>query len=119
MPSAPAAGEVRPKIRRRLGRLRPDFAPIRHSRDFRLLYAGRASTATGSMICYVAMPYQAYALSHSSLVVGLLTCAEVLPVLLAGLLGGSLADSAERRGLILITQAAATCCIALLIANAM
>jgi len=71
------------------------------------------------MICYVALPYQAYQISHSSLIVGLLSCAELLPVLLAGLLGGALADALERRRLILITQAVALCCTGLLVANAM
>ena len=101
-----------------LSRLRPDVAPIRHSRDFRLLYIGQASSFAGVMICYVALPYQAYRLSHSSLVVGLLSCAELLPVLAAGLIGGTLADALERRGLIIVTQAAAIACIGLLAANA-
>src|SRR6266568_1893983 len=90
-----------------LARLRPDIAPIRHSREFRLLYSGQAASSAGVMICYVALPYQAYQISRSSLVVGLLSCAELLPVLLAGLLGGALADAIERRSLILVTQAAA------------
>lgn len=118
MPSARTPGGVRSKAQLLLRHLRPDTAPLRRSRDFRLLYAGQGGTFGGSMICYVAMPYQAYKLSHSSLVVGLLTCAELVPVLLAGLLGGALADAVERRRLILATQAAATCCLALLIVNA-
>src|SRR6266704_3521864 len=77
-----------------LARLRPDIAPIRHSREFRLLYSGQAASSAGVMICYVALPYQAYQISRSSLVVGLLSCAELLPVLLAGLLGGALACTA-------------------------
>ena len=56
-----------------LARLRPDLAPIRHSRDFRLLYSGEAASSAGVMICYVALPYQAYQISRSSLVVGLLS----------------------------------------------
>jgi len=107
------------KFRRLARRLRPDLAPIRHSRDFRLLYLGQTGSAAGSMICYVALPYQAYQLSRSSLIVGLLSCAELVPVLLAGLLGGALADAVERRRLILITQGAATCCAAALVANAL
>lgn len=106
------------KLARLLRQLRPDLAPFRHSRDFRLLYTGEASSSTGAMICYVAMPYQAYALTHSSLFVGLLSCAELVPLLCAGLLGGTLADAVERRRLILATQAAATAGIAGLIANA-
>ncbi len=99
-------------------RLTPDLAPVKHSRDFRLLYLGQAGVSAGTMICYVAMPYQAYQLTHSSLIVGLLSCAELIPVLLAGLLGGALADAIERRRLILVTQAAAIACIGGLIANA-
>src|SRR5260221_4298474 len=90
-----------------LSRIRPDVAPIRHARQLRLLYLDQAGSSAGVMICYVALPYQAYQISHSSLVVGLLSCAELLPVLLAGLLGGALADALERRRLILITQAVA------------
>jgi MFS family permease len=92
---------------------------MRHSRDFRLLYLGQAGSSAGVIICYVALPYQAYRLSGSSLVVGLLSCAELLPLLLAGLLGGALADAIERRRLILITQGAATGCTAMLVANAL
>ena len=35
----------------------------------------------GSMVTYVALPYQVYALTHSSLAVGLLGLAELLPLL--------------------------------------
>jgi MFS family permease len=71
------------------------------------------------MICYVALPFQAYLISRSSLVVGLLSCAELIPVLLAGLIGGALADALERRRLILITQAVAVGCAGLLVANSL
>lgn len=67
------------------------------------------------MICYVALPYQAYLISHSSLIVGLLSCAELLPVLI----GGSLADSVERRKLILITQSCVVASAVGLAVNAM
>lgn len=100
-------------------RLRPDFAPVRNSREFRLLYAGQGFSSAGTMICYVALPYQAYQLTRSSLIVGLLSCAELAPLLLTGLIGGTLADAFERRRLILATQGAAVCCIGGLIANAL
>jgi len=115
-----AAGDPSERGLARLARkLAPDLAPIRHSRDFRRLYAGQAAGSGGSMICYVALPYQAYLISHSSLVVGLLSCAELLPVLFGGLIGGALADSVERRKLILITQGAAVVCAVGLAVNAM
>jgi MFS family permease len=116
------AGEdsnARGAVARLASKLAPDLAPIRHSRDFRRLYAGQAANSGGSMICYVALPYQAYQISHSSLIVGLLSCAELLPVLFGGLIGGALADSVERRKLILITQSCTAVCAIGLAVNAM
>jgi MFS family permease len=109
----------RSRIGRLAGRFAPDLAPIRHSRNFRLLYGGQAANTFGAMICYVALPYQAYRISHSSLIVGLLSCAELLPVLVGGMLGGALADAVERRKLILITQGASAACCAALAVNAL
>ena len=100
-------------------KLRPDLAPIRHSREFRLLYTGQGLSSAGVMVGYVALPYQAYQLSRSSLIVGLLSCAEFAPLLLTGLIGGALADAIERRRLILLTQGAAVCCTGGLLANAL
>jgi hypothetical protein len=101
------------------GRLGLDLAPLRRSRDFGLLYAGQAASYAGGMIGFVAMPFQAYRLSHSSLIVGLLSFTELVPLLAAGILGGALADAAERRRLILATE----CCLcagsAALAANAL
>ena len=37
-----------------------DFGPLRRHRDFRLLFFGQATTFFGSMITYVAIPFQAY-----------------------------------------------------------
>ena len=112
-------GPTRSRFAQLASRLAPDLASIRHSRDFRLLYSGQAANSGGAMICFVALPYQAYLISHSSLIVGLLSCAELLPVLLGGLIGGALADSVERRRLILITQGCTVACAAGLAVNAM
>src|SRR6266702_8634185 len=50
-------------------RIGPDVALLRRSREFRLLYGGQMSSFAGAMISFVAMPYQAYQLTRSSLVV--------------------------------------------------
>ena len=50
--------------------LRIDVAPLRRSREFRLLFIGQGVSFFGSMVTYVARPYQAYRISHSSLIVG-------------------------------------------------
>ena len=56
-----------------------DVGPLRRHRDFRLLFIGQVVTFLGSMVTYVALPYQAYQLTGSSLVVGLLGVAEFAP----------------------------------------
>ena len=56
------------------------------------------------MITYVAIPFQAYHLTGSSLVVGLLGLAELAPLLVTAFLGGALADAIDRRRLVLLTE---------------
>ena len=54
-----------------------DIGPLRRHRDFRLLFIGQGVSFLGSMITFVAFPFQAYEISHSSLVVGLLGAVEL------------------------------------------
>jgi MFS family permease len=82
-----------------------DLSPLRRYRDFRLLYFGQFVSAFGSMISYVAVPYQVYVLTKSSFYVGLLGAVQVVPVLLLGMWGGALADRMDRRRLLLIAEA--------------
>ena len=89
----PGPDRARSRLRRLAARLGPDLALLRRSREFRLLYAGQTLSLAGSMITFVAMPYQAYRLTGSSLVVGLLSVTEVVPLVASALLGGALADA--------------------------
>jgi MFS family permease len=70
------------------------------------------------MLSAVAVPYQAYRLSHSSLVVGLLSLAELVPYLTVGFVGGALADAVDRRRLVRLTEAGLAVCSAVLAVNA-
>jgi MFS family permease len=82
----------------KLGRhLVVDVSPLRRSRDLRCLFAGQLLTTLGSQLTVVAVPYQVYLLTRSSLDVGLVSFAQVLPLIAGALLGGSLADAADRR----------------------
>jgi MFS family permease len=78
-----------------------DLAPLRRHRDFRLLFCGQFVSFFGSMITYVAVPYQVYQLTGSSLLVGLLGTVQLVPLLLFGLLGGAYADAMDRRRLLI------------------
>jgi MFS family permease len=93
-------------VRRALRDVLVDTGPLRRHRDFRLLFLGQMATFLGSMLTYVAVPFQVYELTGSSLVVGLLGLAELVPVLTLGLVGGALADVIDRRRLVLLTELA-------------
>ena len=81
-----------------------DLRPLRRHRDFRWLYSAQLVSFLGSMVTYVALPYQMFRLTGSSLMVGLLGLAELLPLLLTAFLGGALADTVDRRRMVLATE---------------
>jgi MFS family permease len=116
---AAAAGVARSSaLRRTLGSVAVDITPLRESREFRLLYVGKGVSFAGSMLTYVAVPFQAYSLTHSSLVVGLLSLAELIPILLVSFVGGLLADSVDRRRMVRYTQLGACAVVVVLAVNA-
>ena len=94
-----------------------DHRPLRR-REFRLLYVGQAVSFAGSMVTYVALPYQVFALTRSPLAVGLLSLAELAPLLATALLGGALADAHDRRRLLLLTELAMAATSGVLLLNA-
>lgn len=92
--------------------------PLRE-REFRLLYAGQTVSFFGSMLTYVAIPYQVYALSRSSWYVGLLGAAQLAPLLVAALFGGAMADALDRRRMLVVSELALAACSSALLANAL
>src|SRR5258708_36611780 len=94
-----------PPKRRWLQMVTVDITPLRRHRDFRLLFIGQLVSFFGTMITSVAVPYQVYQLSHSVLFVGMLGLAELAAILIFALLGGALADAADRRLMVLLTEA--------------
>src|ERR1700674_5575991 len=99
-----APGTPPPK-RRWLQMVTVDITPLRRHRDFRLLFIGQLVSFFGTMITSVAVPYQVYQISHSVLFVGMLGLAELAAILIFALLGGALADAADRRLMVLLTEA--------------
>jgi MFS family permease len=80
-----------------------DLSPLRR-RDFRLLYLAEAVSFLGTMITYVALPFQIYHLTGSSLAVGLLGLVELVPLLGTAFLGGVMADVVDRRRMGIVTD---------------
>ena len=78
---------------------------LRESRNLRLLILGEVFSGLGAQAALVAIPYQVYTLTHSAALVGLLGIVELIPIVVASLLAGAIADRIERRRLMLAGQA--------------
>jgi MFS family permease len=96
-----------------------DLTPLRRHRDYRWLYSAQFVSFLGTMVTQVALPVQVYRLTHSSLAVGMLGLAELLPLLVTAFVGGALADSVDRRRLVLRVHLGLMAGTALLAVNAM
>lgn len=70
------------------------------------------------MITSVALPYQIYKETHSTLMVGLLSLFQLIPLLITALLGGVLADRKHRQILLIISEVFLACGSVLLALNA-
>lgn len=102
----------------RLGELVVDTAPLRHSREFRYVFAARATSLLAIGFAMVAVPVQVYDLTRSSLHVSLVSLALGLPMFVGTLAGGVIADRMDRRQLILISRSVAALVFAVLAVNA-
>ena len=102
---------------RLVGALLADVGPLRRSVDLRYLLIGQTVTNTGSALTQVAVPFQVYEITHSSLLVGVLALLQLVPYLSLGLLGGALADAMDRRRLVRVTEAGLAGCLLVMAAN--
>ena len=107
----------RPGWRVGLQRITVDTRPL-HYRNFRNLWIGQSISFFGSNITGVAIPYQTYQLTGSTLAVGLIALAELVPLLTLAVVGGTIADAVDRRRLLLVTEVGLVACSALLVVNA-
>lgn len=81
-----------------------DVTPLRTSRDYRLLWLGSGISFIGTQLTFVAIPFQVYKITGSTLAVGITALFELIPLLSLSLVGGAIADAVERRKLLLITD---------------
>src|SRR5947199_7963901 len=107
------------RLRRLVRAAAMDLTPLRRRRDYRLLFAGRAVSFFGSMITVVALPFQVYQLTHSSLAVGLLGVAEIVPILGLAFVGGAFADAHDRRRMVQLTELAMMLMSGVLLTNSL
>ena len=107
-----------PGVRELIGKLKLDPTPLRESPAFRRLWLAQSASFIGSEVGYVALSYQVYALTGSTLAVGLLALTELVPMLTMTLVGGALADAFDRRRLMLLQQCGMIVGTAIILANA-
>lgn len=105
-------GTGRDAGRRRSGRralrdLLVDTTPLKHSPAFARLWIGTSVSQIGAQITIVAVGLHIYELTHSTLAVSFVALWALGPMILAGFIGGALADRYDRR-----TVALATACVA-------
>jgi MFS family permease len=100
------------------GRILVDTTPLRASRDFRLLFSGQLVSMLGTQLTVVAIPYQVYAMTRSSLQVGAVSLAQLLPFLAGALSAGPIGDAVDRRRIMAWTAGGSTVTSAALALNA-
>jgi MFS family permease len=99
---AQATEQIR-TLRQRLQHHAVDTRPLAVA-PYRRLLIGQSTSFIGSMLTQVAVPVQVYALSHSSLDVGMVGLAGLIPIVAFGLYGGAIADVVDRRALYLVAS---------------
>lgn len=80
-----------------------DTRPLRRP-AYRRLWSSTIVTAVGSQLTAVAVPKQIYDITGSSAWVGYASLAGLLPLVVFALWGGAVADSVDRRTLLLVTN---------------
>lgn len=96
-----------------------DITPLRTSRDYRYLFLSGTVTYLGSMITYVAIPFQIADLTGSFIAVGAVGLVQLVPLIVFGLYGGALADTLDRRKIVLVTELLALLFVGLLCLNSL
>jgi len=99
-------------------RVLADVTPLRRHRAFRRLWLGQLVSQLGSQLTVVGVGYQTYTITGSSFVVGLVSLAQLAPLLVGSLYGGSVADERDRRRLLILTSLALGACSLGLAVNA-
>lgn len=101
----------------KLGKYSIDFSLLRKNRDFRNLWLSGLVSYLGSMITYVAIPFQIKELTNSYVAVGLSGAVELVPLIIFGLYGGVLADAIDRKKMIWAMEATSLILVAVLAIN--
>jgi MFS family permease len=102
-----------------LRRLLIDLGPLRASSDFRRLFYAQTVSMVGSQLTVVAIAFQVYSLTGSSLQVGAVSLAQLVPFVAGTLVGGAAADTMDRRRVMVVASGLLGACSSGLAFNAL
>jgi MFS family permease len=91
-----------------------DLAPLRTSPPFRRLWLGRLCSGFGTQMTLVAVMFQVWEQTRSTVWTGAVGLAQALPLVLFGLFAGTLADRVDRRKFALVATTGQAACSVLL-----
>ena len=74
------------------------------------MWSGQIISVMGNQITRIALPYQVFVLTGSTLAIGVLSLFQLIPILVFALGAGSLADVVDRRRLLIVTQTGLAIC---------
>ena len=80
------------------------FLRVFRHRNYRLFFSGQLVSLMGSWITNVTLGYLVYGLTHSPLLLGVVSFASQVPVFFFSAFGGMISDRFDRRRLLLWTQ---------------
>nr|WP_231134819.1 MFS transporter [Motilibacter deserti] len=80
-----------------------DLTPLRESPAFRRLWVGNSLSGAGAQLTAVAVGLQVYDETGSTFSVGLVGAFALVPLVTMGLYGGAIADTHDRRRVVLVT----------------
>jgi MFS family permease len=90
-----------------------DVTPL-HQPAFRRLWIGRSVSGLGSQLTLVAVMFQVWQRTHSTVWTGTVGLAQAVPVIALGLFAGAHVDRVDRRRLYLVTTTGQAACSVLL-----
>jgi MFS family permease len=96
-----------------------DIDPLRRFPDFRRMWIGYSIRQIGTQLTVAAVLFQVFQITHSNLAVGLVSIAQLIPGILAAMIGGAIADAMDRRKVLIVTATLISLCTVGLAVNSM
>ncbi|MEI9995533.1 MAG: MFS transporter [Rhizomicrobium sp.] len=103
----PSEAEAVQEIADIAGPRRSGLASVFRHRNYRLFFTGQIVSLMGSWMQNTAQPWLVYDLTHSKVLLGVVSFCSTVPVFLITPFGGMVADRVDRRKFLLATQTAA------------